>query len=309
MREDIDMPRTVIPSGFNLVSGTYIGNGADNRQIDCGFRPELVIVKGNTTQYGVFRTTEMPDNEAGYLYNTAANLADSIQTFNSKGFVVGTDGTVNNAGVVYHWIAIAKGDGSDFATFTYTGNETARDITGLGFQPEAVFIKENGTSTMTFRTKDHTTTNSSLFFETANQTDAITALISDGFSLGTSTITNENSTTYYGFAFRNSGNGVFDTDTYVGNGSDDHAIDTPGFRPALLFVRAQTSSGSVGIRSKFATFSGTDSTDFKNVIFFGTIKSFSSTGFVLPVSASANANGSTYIYVALKANRTRVLAE
>src|SRR3989304_1086458 len=131
--------RTLVPSGFNLVSGSYLGNGQDSRNIEIGFRPSLIIVKGAGAQFSVFRTTDMPSNECGYVFNAVANLADSIQDFFDKGFIIGTDASVNTAGVIYHWIAVSEGNAHDFAVFTYTGNGAVRDITRLTFQPSAVF--------------------------------------------------------------------------------------------------------------------------------------------------------------------------
>src|SRR5262249_25698101 len=51
--------------GMQLASGSYTGNGAPSRAVvGAGFRPDAVIIKGNTNQYAVIRTETMPDGMA-----------------------------------------------------------------------------------------------------------------------------------------------------------------------------------------------------------------------------------------------------
>jgi len=83
-----------------------------------------------------------------------------------------------------------------FNTVLYTGNETARSITGVGFQPDFVWIKDRSQSYnhhlfdsvrgATKRLKSDTTDAESTNAQT------LTAFGSDGFSLGTDNATNGN---------------------------------------------------------------------------------------------------------------------
>src|SRR5881396_3043162 len=48
------------PALAQFASGSYTGDGIDNRIIAAlGFRPDVVIIKGNTAQLGVIRTATM----------------------------------------------------------------------------------------------------------------------------------------------------------------------------------------------------------------------------------------------------------
>ena len=44
---------------MRVASGTYTGNATDNRNVATPFAPDLVIVKGNTAQTAVARTSTM----------------------------------------------------------------------------------------------------------------------------------------------------------------------------------------------------------------------------------------------------------
>ena len=51
-----------------VTSGTYTGNGAASRQITgVGFRPEVVIIKGDVTESAVIRTSTLPAGMAKQL--------------------------------------------------------------------------------------------------------------------------------------------------------------------------------------------------------------------------------------------------
>jgi hypothetical protein len=87
----------------------------------------------------------------------------------------------------------------------YTGNGSARSITGLGFNPDLVWIKSRSAAT------DHELTDSvrgttkslssNLTAAEATDTGGLTAFNSDGFSLGTDTKYNNNAATYVAWAW------------------------------------------------------------------------------------------------------------
>lgn len=303
------MARIPITPGFNLMTGSYTGNGSDNRPIDVGFRPEMVIVKANSTQYGVFRTKDMPDDEAGYLSNGAANLANSIQSFHSRGFVIGTDATVNSSGVPYYWVAVAEGGANEFATFSYTGTGVAHDITSLPFQPEVIVVKRNGANAGRFKTTSNSATANSLLSIGTNETGSLTGFLSNGFSVGTGNGANASGSPYYGFAFRNVGTGLFRTGTLTGNGSDNRSITGIGFEPAFVLIKNSTNSVNFAVRCRFGSFPGDAATDFLNTGFAAdAIQAAEADGFQLGTSTAVNENGSTMLYVALKKHRSRIAA-
>lgn len=306
-RDQIDMPRTAIQPGFNLVTGSYLGNGGDNRNIEVGFRPQLIIVKSSAASYGVFRTTEMPTNNASYLSNAAANLVNTIQDFFDKGFIIGTAAEVNSASVVYHWVAMSAGNTNDFATFSYVGTGATKQV-ALTFQPTAVFIKRNGASSLKFKTDVSVTTASHSIGAVANDSDAITALTTTGFTLSTSVGVNNSGDTFYGFALKNSGVGLFKTGLYTGNSSDDRSITGVGFAPDLVFVKNITNANINSWRVRHKTFVGDIASNYSNstlASLSNSLQALQSDGFQTGTNAGANENTSSFQYIAFKEHRIR----
>ena len=94
-------------------------------------------------------------------------------------------------------------DGSEyFNTVLYTGNATARSITGVGFQPDWIWIKRRSASEWHLLSDSVRGVNAQLATNTTNQeqsrTDQITSFDTDGFSLGTdgAGYSNANTSTY-----------------------------------------------------------------------------------------------------------------
>ncbi len=89
-------------------SGTYTGNGAASRQItNLGFRPEVVIIKGNNAQSAVIRTSTLPAGMSKQLAQDQPLLANRIRNFTATGFEIGADADVNASGVEYAWVAFS----------------------------------------------------------------------------------------------------------------------------------------------------------------------------------------------------------
>jgi hypothetical protein len=87
----------------------------------------------------------------------------------------------------------------------YTGNNTARSITGLGFSPDFVWIKGRSGATDhalydTMRGVEKDLVSNSTAAETT-QTTGLTAFNSDGFSIGTLAKLNTNAATYAAWAW------------------------------------------------------------------------------------------------------------
>ncbi len=95
------------PTGYSD-TGYYNGTGVDNNDALAGlsYQPTFVLIKGNTTQESVMRTSSNVGDDASILNNSVANGANRIQAINSDGFQVGTNAGVNTAGIAYHyWVA------------------------------------------------------------------------------------------------------------------------------------------------------------------------------------------------------------
>ena len=164
--------------------------------------------------------------------------------------------------------------GDYFNTVLYTGNTSGQSITGVGFQPDFLWIKSRSASyqhslrdaargsTKTIRSNG---TNSE-----ATQSDSVTSFDSDGFTLGadSNSFVNENSATYASWNWKGgttsglsggnitpsaysydatSGFGVY---KYTGNGSADQTIPHGlGAIPQLIFYKRLDSSTNWVVQS------------------------------------------------------------
>ena len=181
--------------GTDIVTGTYTGNGSDNRNITgIGFLPKWVIIEGSTS-HTVHKSTITGDSTDNTQYGTViADLSNAIQALNSDGFQVGTDGTVNTNTATYYYVAI-KGSGVNSLTYTGNGSDN-RNITGAGFEPKAVFIKSTGGEAAVFRTGESGDLTSNVRGNSAPEANLIQSLSSDGFQVGTDAKVNGNGVTY-----------------------------------------------------------------------------------------------------------------
>jgi len=100
--------RVTCPVGIK--TGTYTGNGLDNRNIDIGVdlaakTYAYVIVKMVSFQVAIHRT-EYGQGDKCMYYSATADVGNGIQAFTSTGFQVGTGDAVNANGVLFRYIAI-----------------------------------------------------------------------------------------------------------------------------------------------------------------------------------------------------------
>jgi len=198
-------------AGFSIVS--YTGDGTSGSTVghNLGTTPEVVIYKRlDATASWIFKSTLL--NTDDYL---ALNLTD--QVFSDSGvfwngtaptstvFTLGNSASVNTSSANY--IAYCFASISGFSKFgTYTGNGSTQSITGLGFQPNWVLIKEMSASE-SWRVFDSARGATKRLFPNTNSAestaaDSLTAFDSDGFSLGSSAGVNQNTQTYIYMAFK-----------------------------------------------------------------------------------------------------------
>lgn len=287
----------------NISVGTYTGNGSDNRDITgLGFQPDMVIVKGNTTQLGVWKSSLMASEKNEYFSASAELTADGIQSLSADGFQLGTNATVNSNAIVYYYIAL-KNVAGFFNVGTYTGNNTDnREITGVGFKPNFVFVKQASTQVAIMRTDMEYGDKSLAFTATAQAADQIQALSTDGFQVGLTNV-NTNATVYYyaafgGYTASYTGTYQIKTGSYTGNGVNPRAITGIGFKPDLVIIKNQSSSGALVFGSSF----------FPRYISYFIASSFSTNGILsydadgFTVDGSNAVNGFVYgyDYVAIK---------
>ncbi len=107
-------------------TGTYTGNGSDNRNITgVGFESEFVITKATSINNFAIGKTESTG------YNTDVNVAgtfNQLQALQSDGFQIGTDAAVNQNGASYMYMAWRQHDAAiivDTTSDSTTGSTTS----------------------------------------------------------------------------------------------------------------------------------------------------------------------------------------
>jgi len=103
-----------------------------------------------------------------------------------------------------------------FNTVLYTGNGSTQSITGVGHQPDFVWMKKRSAAESHILQNSISGNTKFLISNSTAAEDTSTALIqsfdSDGFSLGASSTVNGSSTTYVGWSWKAGGTAVSNTD-------------------------------------------------------------------------------------------------
>jgi hypothetical protein len=294
-----DPPSAGIGS-FNMATGNYTGTGLSNPVSGLGFTPDLVIVKANTAQLGVFRTTMMQGDSTAYIGSATTNFTGGIISIDSDGFTVGTATQTNTTGVVYQWQAYGGANNpytnsgsADFMIGTYYGNGIAgRSISPINFEPDMITIKRLGATAGAWRPSNLSGDNTLLFTATAATAGMVQSIGNGGYVIGNNAAVNTAANLYHYFAFKNSSN--FSVGSYTGTGSSQ-SISTAGMRAENVWVKGgaaaavQRSISLVGESQYFiATANAVDR-----------IIDFVKGGFrVGGNQAQTNTSGTTYYYAA-----------
>ena len=285
--------------------GTYTGNGTATRSItNIGFRPTIAVNKpANAAPY--FMTKSMPANYTDFFGSaTAADTTGAyISQLISKGFNVGA--TANTNGAVYYFFAFSTSTNVSEGTYTGDGTDN-RNITGLGFQPSTVMVKNSSSTTASNRRslmsniQNNGDDASFIGDAVANISDAIQALQSDGFQVGTNGTVNETGATMYWLAFGGapttlpSGVGTFKmaVGSYTGTGAVQ-SVTGLAFKPDLVIIKDNAANYMVFRTSLMAG----DTTAYVAAAsgdIAGGITSLNSDGFSLGTATPSNTNGNTY---------------
>ena len=285
--------------------GSYTGNGVNARPIIVGWRPELVIIKSQTTaQTTVFKTADMAGDTTLEFYTAAGVWANGIESLDANGFTIGDDARVNQNLIVYHWQAFRDIGAQDFAHGSYVGdNADPRDVVaGLPFRPAIVAIKRDGASRAVWKPSSLAGDSTLYFFATAAAADRIQALNADGFQVGADAEVNLLANTYYWFAFAEVA-GWIDVGSYVGNLTDPRSITGAGFPPDLVWVKSQAVVGRGVFRP--STLAGDSTLVFGDEgAFADGIQALEADGFQVGLHARVNANLEPYHYAAWRVGTT-----
>lgn len=286
------------PAEAQVISGSYTGDGTDNRAITgAGFQPDVVIIKGNTGQVAVSRTSTMAGDGTKVLVGSTTFFADGIQSLDADGFTLGTDARVNQSGIAYYWISF-KAAAGEMKVGSYTGNGTSQSLTGFGFSPEFVIVFSSPKGAVH---RSSLMTLTYFFNSEAGATNRITSFDADGFSVGDSSRVNSSGVTYHYVAW-NEVAGKMKVGSYVGDGTDDRDIIGLGFRPTYVITRRQdyvTCCGESNHKSASTDPEADVTLDFRaDDNDTNEIQKLLDDGFQVGTDCQVNLSGKTYYWIA-----------
>ena len=275
------------------MTGSYTGNGVDNRNITgIGFQPDIVIIRYDTNTAAVIRTTNMAADRAKLITGNNALQADYIQSFLADGFQIGTNANVNTSGRLYHWTAMKAGANVQIGTYAGNGVDN-RDITGVGFQPDWVITMADNEQDV-FRPGPIVGDNSFLMNGSAAIADRIQAMLADGFQIGANANVNSAVRTYYWIAF--DATAKVKTGVYTGNSADNRNITGLGITPRFTWVKRGATTQAVW---------RTDTVVGDRTLYWGVtaavtdrLQSLLADGFQVGTNQEVNLSGQTYYYLA-----------
>ncbi len=256
---------TINKSGDYFNTKLYTGNGSTNAQTGVGFQPDFTWLKARSYS----DSHALYDAVRGVLQRLQANsttaegtVANSLTSFDSDGFTLGSDGQANSNTDTYaswNWKANGAGsantDGSisstvsanttsGFSIVSYTGTGSNATVGhGLGVAPSMIIAKQRtGTENwpvyhvglsdsgkyLELNSTQTATTNTGVWNNT-NPTSSV-------FSIGTNARTNNNTSTYIAYCFAEK-KGYSKFGSYTGNGNADGAFIYTGFKPAFVIIK------------------------------------------------------------------------
>lgn len=306
---------------FQMAVGSYTGNstGTSTQSVTgLSFKPQLVIVKSESTQQAVFKlpyhigaggTTDT----ASYLASATTDVTDCLRTLNSDGFTIGQSTVCNNNTTVYHYQAFAGGynpntrsGAADFAFGMYMGTSVdSTNINRTGIAPNMVALKRQGATTGYFKTSTLSGDAAIGFATQASTADIIQSLSgTDGFQRGNNAGANTAASIYWWFAFKKNSASQFNFDegTYTGDGTSNRSLPTSTVmitQPNLVWIKG--SSTQAGVLRPSSISNSTDST-----LVFGATAAQANRidqlnaippGFRVDNNTETNTLSSTYYYV------------
>ncbi len=235
--------------------------------------------KNNTWQNSGVPTSGSSKTGAAYTWTAGTkSMQSAISSYQS-----GTGGTANFGQTAFTYtpptgfkrLSTAnlpapsiKNDDLHFNVVTYTGTGASRSITGVGFQPDLVWIKRRndieshalfdavrGVTKMLY---------SNLTNAEATDTNTLTSFDSDGFSVGTSVAVNGSTATYVAWCWKGNGAGSSNTSgsitstvsanttagfsivTYTGTGANATVGHGLGVAPGLVIVKKRSAASTNG---------------------------------------------------------------
>ena len=190
-----------------------------------------------------------------------------------------------------------------FNTKLYTGNGSTQSITGVGFQPDWVWVKQRG-GTTNHKTSDAVRGATKALQPNdvdaeATDSNGITSFDSDGFSLGNGGDYNSSSASQVAWNWLKSATAGFDIVSYTGNSSARTISHNCGAIPKMMLIKKRSDSDNWSVYHQgtgagnylilnTTSGSGASSTMWNNTTPTASVFSLGNKGEV-------NANGQTFI--------------
>ena len=273
--DNLPDPAIALPTDhFN--TKLYTGTGSELAVTGVGFQPDFTWIKTRTLTYNhrVFDVVRGVTKEL-YPNTTAAELTDDAQTlksFDSDGFTLGTSSGVNPSSTMASWnwkaaaantsVSAGSIDGTNptiattrrtnttagFSIISYTGTGANATVAhGLSQRPDMVIVKNRSAAGRGFVIWAESFSGSqAIEFDSSG---VVTSTTSWNSSLPTSTVinlgtrvgTNESGETFIAYCFH-SVEGYSKVGSYTGNGATDGPFIYTGFRPAFIMVKLTTAA-------------------------------------------------------------------
>ena len=312
----------------------YTGTGSTNAVTGVGFQPDWTWIKNRsiTANHHLF---DVARGATKYILTNSTNAeatdAQQLQSFDSDGFTVGTNGNVNGSGnniVAWNWLAAngtaSNTDGSinstvsastvsGFSIVSYTGTGANATVGhGLSSAPKMIIFKNTNS------VRDWGVYHGSLSdpdnYLTLNQTYAQTtgfnfsnntAPTSSVFSVGTLTNNNGSSEEYIAYCFAEK-KGFSKFGSYTGNGNADGTFVYTGFKPAFVMIkRTDTTNNWLMYDNKrdsdniVGNILHPNLSNAQDIQTTANVYDFTSNGFkARSTYVATNASGGSYIYMA-----------
>ena len=290
------LPCALYAGTLAVKTGTYTGDGADNRTIaGVGFTPKVIFIMGDTGNGSpVVRMNTMAGDESVEIDAAGGGGVNIIQSIDSDGFTIGTASSVNENTVRYDWVALA---GTALVTVSWSGDGVdTRDITTTGVNPTFVFIAPASGQNQPPTWRGASPAGDAAFHgNTAQAANLIQTLGTAKFTIGNdASVNNATGTpTYHAFAVEG-GAAAYTTGTYAGNSTDNRNITTTGMNPILVFVKID-----FAVNGTFRTdgMGGDKSKNFTPLAYAADeIQSLGTTQFQVGTASTVNLSGFNYYW-------------
>ncbi len=278
-----------------MTTGHYVGDGSSSRAISgLGFQPDIVFVKGAAAERAVARITPMPPGLAKDLADSRALKSACILSLDADGFTLGSEVSVNEAGVEFYWVAMKAVAGS-VELGQYTGNgDLYRNIAVSSLAPEACLVIPAGTDLPVYRQEGMPLWSAYAFDGSGRVSASIVGFSSGSFSVSSSGSTNRAGEDYY-FVCWQAQPGMIEYGSYTGDDQPDRDITGLTLDPQYVLLANDGNNPAVHRTASL----GGDATLFfgPQVVQNNLVQDLRPGGLQVGTDPSVNASGTEYFWL------------